>query len=64
MVVPCWVAFAPKARREAVRWQISPVWCATYAILRGLASEFESYQFMNVSMPGLPQVRLIIAVPA
>lgn len=66
MMVPCWVAFAPKAGlagRDAVRWLIWPVGYATDAMVRGLPSGFESYPFMTVSMPGLSQVMLIIAVP-
>ena len=63
-----WVAFAPKAGLkwyDSIRWLIWPILYADYAVVRGLASGFYPYPFLDVSVLGMAQVAInIVALAA
>lgn len=65
LVVVWWVAFAPKGGLkwyDAVRWLIWPVLYVDYALVRGLASGFYPYPFMDISVLGIAQVMINVGV--
>jgi hypothetical protein len=62
-----WLAFAPKSGLsffQPVRWLIWPILYADYALVRGLASGFYPYPFLDVGAVGIGQVILNICVLA
>lgn len=62
-----WVAYAPKSGLkwyDAVRWLIWPILYADYALVRGLASGFYPYPFLDVSVLGIAQIALNVVVLA
>ena len=62
-----WVIYAPKASlhlSHAFSWLIWPIIYADYALIRGLASGFYPYPFVDVAALGIMQVALNIAVLA
>lgn len=63
-----WFAYAPKSGLkwyDAVRWLIWPVLYADYALVRGLASGFYPYPFLDISVLGIAQVALnVVALAA
>ncbi len=62
-----WLAFAPKSGLtffHAVRWLIWPIFYADYVLVRGLASGFYPYPFLDVSAVGIGQVVLNICMLA
>ena len=59
-----WTAYAPKAGLKwphAFSWLIWPIIYADYALMRGLASGFYPYPFVDVATLGISQVVLNIA---
>ncbi len=67
LTVAWWAAFAPKAGLkwyDAVRWLIWPILYADYALVRGLASGFYPYPFLDISILGIAQVALNVVVLA
>ena len=62
-----WVAYAPKSGLkwyDSVRWLIWPILYADYALVRGLASGFYPYPFLDVSVLGIAQIALNVVVLA
>lgn len=62
-----WIVYAPKAGLKwphAFSWVIWPIVYADYALVRGLASGFYPYPFINVAILGIGQVVLNIAALA
>ena len=62
-----WVIYAPKAGlhwSHAFSWLIWPIVYADYALIRGLASGFYPYPFVDVAVLGIMQVALNIAALA
>lgn len=65
LTVMWWAGFAPKAGLkwyDAVRWLIWPILYADYALVRGLASGFFPYPFLDISVLGIAQVTLNVVV--
>lgn len=65
LTVMWWAGFAPKAGLkwyDAVRWLIWPILYADYALVRGLASGFYPYPFLDISVLGIAQVTLNVVV--
>ena len=65
LVVVWWLAFAPKSGLkwyDAVRWLIWPVLYADYALVRGLASGFYPYPFLDISVLGVAQVMINVGI--
>lgn len=67
LTVLWWLAYAPKNGLkwyDAVRWLIWPVLYADYALVRGLASGFYPYPFLDISVLGIAQVAMNVVVLA
>lgn len=67
LVIAWWAAFAPKDGLkwyDAVRWLIWPILYTDYALVRGLASGFYPYPFLDISVLGIAQVILNVAALA
>lgn len=65
LTVMWWAGFAPKAGLkwyDAVRWLFWPILYADYALVRGLASGFFPYPFLDISVLGIAQVTLNVVV--
>ena len=59
LVALWWVAYAPKSGlegRDAFKWLVWPIGYGAYALVRGFASGFYPYPFMDVSVLGMSQV--------
>ena len=64
LVALWWACFAPKAGlvgRDVLGWLIWPIGYAAYALVRGMASGFYPYPFMDVATLGLVQVVVNVA---
>ena len=67
LTVLWWIAYAPKSGLKwphAFSWLIWPIVYADYAIIRGLASGFYAYPFVDVQTLGIGQVVLNIGMLA
>lgn len=68
LTVLWWVTYAPKTGLkwyDAVRWLIWPILYTDYALVRGLASGFYPYPFLDISVLGIAQVMLhVVALAA
>lgn len=61
LTVVWWLAVAPKAGLkwfDPVRWLIWPIVYIDYALMRGLATGFYPYPFLDISVLGIGQVVL------